>query len=91
MAILFKRLQAQSFRPYQSQQPLPFHGYKKLKFLSGLVGPRIFFGIIFRLIIIKKKQTELQTLHLVFFSKIMKKKLIFKLKTLEFFIVCSPH
>ena len=34
---------------------------------------------------------ELQTLYLVFFSKMIKKKPTFELKTLESFIVCSPY
>ena len=53
--------------------------------------PKSSAAIIFGSIIIKEKQMELQTPYLVFFSKMIKKKPTFKLKTLKFFIVCSPH
>ena len=46
---------------------------------------------IFRSIISKKKQMEKQTLYLVFFSKKMKKKPTFELKTLRLFIIYSFH
>ena len=54
-------------------------------------GLKSFLATIFGSIIVKKKQTELQMLYLVFFSEMIKKKPIFELKTLKSFIVCSPH
>ena len=48
-------------------------------------------AIIFEYIIAKAKQTELQMLYLVFFSKMMKKKATFELRIIESFIVSSSH
>ena len=40
MAALRKKLQAQSFRDHQSQQPMPLHGYEDFELKTGLLGPR---------------------------------------------------
>ena len=48
-------------------------------------------GIIFALIIIKKKPTELQTRCLTSFRRIKWKETSYELKTLGFFINCSFH
>ena len=53
--------------------------------------PKSSADIIFGLIIIKEKQTELKMPYLVFFSEMMKKKPTFELRTLESFIVCSSQ
>ena len=57
--------------------------------LARSAGLKSFLATIFGLIIVKEKQTELQTLYPVFLGEIMKKKPIFELKTLKSFIICS--
>ena len=54
-------------------------------------GLKSFLAIIFESIIVKEKQMELQMLYLISLSETMKKKPTFELRTLESFIVCSPH
>ena len=49
----------------------PFMDIKSLS-LARSIGPKSLANIILKQIIVKKKQTELQTLYLIFFSKIMK-------------------
>ena len=55
------------------------------------VGPRSSPGIIFGLIIVKIRQIGLQMHSLVFLEETRMKKKSFKLRTLQFFIVCSLY
>ena len=59
--------------------------------LGRSVRPRSSLDIIFGLIIIKARQMRLQMHCFVFFRETRIKKKSFGLRTLEFFIVCSPH
>ena len=67
---------------------MPIYKYKKFKLLSGLLGPNSFI-ITFESIIIKKKPRKLETIFFTSLKKTRVKKIIFKLKIIEFFIICG--